>query len=47
MLLQRLVEYAEEHGEAKPFHRERLFSWQVNLNGDGTLCAPRISSHLN
>ncbi len=38
MLLQRLVEYAEEHtGEAKPFHRERLFSWQLNLNGDGTL----------
>ncbi|MGH4020262.1 MAG: type I-C CRISPR-associated protein Cas8c/Csd1, partial [Pseudonocardiaceae bacterium] len=37
MLLQRLVEYAEEHGEAKPFHRERLFSWQLNLTSDGTL----------
>lgn len=36
MLLQRLVQYAEEYGEAKPFHRERLFSWQLNLNGDGT-----------
>jgi CRISPR-associated protein Csd1 len=37
MLLQRLVEYAEQNGEAKPFHRERLFSWQLNLHGDGHL----------
>lgn len=37
MLLQRLVEYAEEHGEAEPFHRERLFSWQLNLDSDGKL----------
>ncbi|HEU0089706.1 MAG TPA: type I-C CRISPR-associated protein Cas8c/Csd1 [Pseudonocardiaceae bacterium] len=36
MLLQRLVEYGEEHGEATPFHRERLFSWRLNLNADGT-----------
>ncbi len=37
MLLQRLVEYSEEHGETKPFHRERLFSWQLNLDSDGKL----------
>ncbi|MGH4027141.1 MAG: type I-C CRISPR-associated protein Cas8c/Csd1, partial [Pseudonocardiaceae bacterium] len=36
MLLQRLVEYAKQHGEAKPFHRQRLFSWQLNIAGDGT-----------
>ncbi|MGH3697689.1 MAG: type I-C CRISPR-associated protein Cas8c/Csd1 [Pseudonocardiaceae bacterium] len=42
MLLQRLVEYSEEHGEAKPFHRERLFSWQLNLDSDGTLCSPDL-----
>ncbi|MGH3928028.1 MAG: type I-C CRISPR-associated protein Cas8c/Csd1, partial [Pseudonocardiaceae bacterium] len=37
MLLQRLVEYAEQHNGVAPFHRERLFSWQVNLDGDGKL----------
>ncbi len=42
MLLQRLVKYAEEHGEAKPFHRERLFSWQLNLASDGTLRSPDL-----
>ncbi|MGH3796754.1 MAG: type I-C CRISPR-associated protein Cas8c/Csd1 [Pseudonocardiaceae bacterium] len=42
MLLQRLVEYAEQHGEATPFHRERLFSWQLNLTGDGTLRSPDL-----
>ncbi len=42
MLLQRLVDYAEEHGEAKPFHRERLFSWQLNLTSDGTLRSPDL-----
>ena len=36
MLLQRLVEYAEQHDEAKPFHRDRLFSWQLDITGDGT-----------
>lgn len=42
MLLQRLVEYAEERDEAKSFHRERLFSWQLNLNSDGTLCQTEL-----
>lgn len=37
MLLQRLVEYAEHHNEVAPFHRERLFSWQLNLDGEGKL----------
>ncbi len=37
MLLQRLVEYAEQHNEVAPFHRERLFSWQLNLDSDGRL----------
>ncbi|MGH4002874.1 MAG: type I-C CRISPR-associated protein Cas8c/Csd1 [Pseudonocardiaceae bacterium] len=37
MLLQRLVDYAEQHNEVAPFHRERLFSWQLNLDGDGRL----------
>lgn len=37
MLLQRLVKYAEEHSEATPFHRERLFSWQLDVTSDGTL----------
>ncbi len=42
MLLQRLVEYSEDHGGAKPFHRERLFSWQLNLDGDGKLVSPDL-----
>ncbi len=42
MLLQRLVEYSEEHGETKPFHRERLFSWQLNLDSDGKLRFPKL-----
>ena len=37
MLLQRLVEYAEQHDEAKPFHRDRLFSWQLDITDDGFL----------
>ncbi|MGH3886565.1 MAG: type I-C CRISPR-associated protein Cas8c/Csd1 [Pseudonocardiaceae bacterium] len=37
MLLQRLVDYAEQHNEVAPFHRERLFTWQLNLDGDGRL----------
>jgi CRISPR-associated protein Csd1 len=37
MLLQRLVEYAEQRNEVAPFHRERLFSWQLNLDGGGKL----------
>lgn len=35
MLLQRLVEYAADNTAAKPFHRERLFSWQLNLDSAG------------
>lgn len=42
MLLQRLVGYAEERGGAKPFHRERLFSWQLNLDSDGKLRSPDL-----
>lgn len=37
MLLQRLVQYAEQHNGVASFHRERLFSWQLNLDGDGRL----------
>jgi CRISPR-associated protein Csd1 len=36
MLLQRLVEFAHHNGEAKPFHQERQFSWQLDLTRDGS-----------
>lgn len=35
MLLQRLKEYAQTQPEAAPFHRERRFSWQIDLDLDG------------
>jgi CRISPR-associated protein Csd1 len=35
MLLQRLVEYAGRDPGGAPFHRERRFSWQLNLLPDG------------
>lgn len=40
MLLQRLVEYADAGDEpAPPFHRERVFHWQLQLNRDGSLAS--------
>jgi CRISPR-associated protein Csd1 len=42
MLLQRLVEYAARTPGAKPFHRERQFSWQLNLTADGRLESPEL-----
>jgi len=41
MLLQRLVEYAQQHNDVAPFHRERLFTWQLNLDSDGRLRSPK------
>lgn len=35
MLLKRLTEYAATQPEAAPFHRERRFLWQLELDGDG------------
>ncbi|GAA4850143.1 type I-C CRISPR-associated protein Cas8c/Csd1 [Saccharopolyspora rosea] len=32
MLVQRLVEYAREQCTSKPFHREREFTWRLNLS---------------
>jgi CRISPR-associated protein Csd1 len=38
MLLQRLAEYAASHpGVSPPFHRERVYSWQLELTGTGDL----------
>ena len=38
MLLQRLVEYAAAHGGGgRPFHREREFAWQLELDASGNL----------
>jgi len=37
MLLQRLVEYAGRDGSLPRFHRERGFSWQLNLATNGEL----------
>ncbi|MGH3913696.1 MAG: type I-C CRISPR-associated protein Cas8c/Csd1, partial [Pseudonocardiaceae bacterium] len=42
MLLQRLVEYAQQHNEVAPFHRERLFSWQINLDNAGRLRSTKL-----
>jgi hypothetical protein len=54
MLLHRLVEYATARadGAAPPFHRERVYSWQLELTSGGSLKAPgltplaRISTQL-
>lgn len=35
MLLKRLTEYAATQPEAAPFHRERRFLWQLELDRDG------------
>ncbi|APU14814.1 CRISPR-associated protein Cas8c/Csd1, subtype I-C/DVULG [Actinoalloteichus sp. GBA129-24] len=35
MLLQRLVQYAEETTDSAPFHREREFVWRIDLFSDG------------
>jgi CRISPR-associated protein Csd1 len=39
MLLHRLVEYATARTDAgtPPFHRDRVYSWQLELTGDGSL----------
>lgn len=37
MLLQRLVDYAQHHAGAAAFHQDRVFTWQVNLDGEGRL----------
>lgn len=37
MLLQRLVELAARTPTGKPFHRERGYTWQLNLDLDGNL----------
>jgi CRISPR-associated protein Csd1 len=46
VLLQRLKEYAQTQPEAAPFHRERRFSWQIDLDLDGrprsTTLAPLV-----
>ncbi|MGH3625564.1 MAG: type I-C CRISPR-associated protein Cas8c/Csd1, partial [Sciscionella sp.] len=35
MLLHRLREYALQHPDAAPFHRQRGFSWRLSLDVDG------------
>jgi CRISPR-associated protein Csd1 len=45
MLLHRLVEYATARtdGAMPPFHRDRIYSWQLELNGDGSLRARELT----
>src|SRR5262249_1986745 len=44
MLLHRLVEYASVRtSDVPPFHRERVFDWQLELNEDGTLADRRLT----
>jgi CRISPR-associated protein Csd1 len=43
MLLQRLVEWAAEHGDGPPFHRELEFSWQVELDRGGQLRSEELT----
>jgi CRISPR-associated protein Csd1 len=46
MLLHRLVEYANaQAGGIPPHHRERMFNWQLELRGDGSL-ASRVLTPL-
>jgi CRISPR-associated protein Csd1 len=42
MLLQRLVDYAQHHAGAAAFHRERMFTWQINLDSQGRLRSPEL-----
>ena len=46
MLLHRLVEYATARadGAAPPFHRDRVYTWQLELAGDGSLRSRQLTS---
>ena len=44
MLLQRLAEYAAAHPDGSPpYHREREFSWQLELTAHGELASPTLT----
>ena len=42
MLLQRLRDYTRENLNSPPFHRERGFSWRLDLDRDGRLRSPQL-----
>lgn len=46
MLLQRLRDYAGENLDSPPFHRERGFSWRLDLDRDGRLRSPQLAPLL-
>ncbi|HEY0636016.1 MAG TPA: type I-C CRISPR-associated protein Cas8c/Csd1 [Pseudonocardiaceae bacterium] len=46
MLLQRLVEYAAEHGDGPPFHRQLEFAWQLELDLSGAPRSVELTSLL-
>jgi CRISPR-associated protein Csd1 len=44
MLLHRLVEYSNGRSSATPpNHRDRIFNWQLELNGDGSLASRELT----
>jgi CRISPR-associated protein Csd1 len=46
MLLQRLREYAQHHQDTAAFHRDRGFTWALDLDEHGGLVAPRLRNIL-